>query len=368
MSIPKTETRLRMLLHEAGLITTDLTVSPESLPTSTPWYIALLQGFSGWLASIFILFMFGMMFAHLFDQPVVLLVIGSILIAIARSVLHNADTTLFFEQAAFALSLAGQAMMAFAFFHWFHEDGFSHPSSLVWFFLAGVELILIVSVSHYFHRLVSAFIFVLSLIGGGIVSGMGFLMVPVILGATAYSWQSEYQNPKIFFFKQAIGNGMTLGLFWLVVSGFSPASFWLPFSGETIGWLTNPWVTSGLNGVVLISTVYALSRQPKYQIHLTPSGIAFLLVIALLASQMHGLAIAVTLLILGFARGHLRLQQISSAMLLWSVGYFYYTLHITLLLKSAMLSGGGVLMLTIYALIRRTKHHDLDNRGSHDAH
>jgi uncharacterized membrane protein len=295
--------------------------------------------------------MFGMMFARLFDQPVALVAVGTMLIVVARLILQNTDATLFLEQAALAISLAGQAMMAFAFFHWFHGDRFSLLSPLPWFALAGLEFILILGIPHYLHRLFSSVILTIALIEGGYLSGFGALMVPLILSATVYLWQNEYRDPQMIFFKQAVGYGLSLGLFWITVSGFSPLGWYLGSRSGISGWFSNPSVAAALNGAVMLYAFYTLTRQ-EHGIRFSLTGLVFLVTMALLATWMPGLSIAITLLVLGFARGNLRLQGLSIAALLWSVGHFYYTLHTTLLIKSGMLVLTGLILLGIYASLR----------------
>jgi len=363
MNDTNTPSALLALLAARGLIRDrDQAVT---LPAASPWFVKVLQALSGWLASLFLLGTFGVALHALFDTPSALMLIGAGLIAVTYVLLKNQADTLFFEHVALSLSLAGQAMIAFALFRWISLHPFSHP--LPWAALAGLELILLFGIPNYLHRLFSAVVLTLAVIEAASLVGGSAIVIPLVLLTTVWLWQSEYRHPRHLSLKQAAGYGLSLALFWVAGSGWDTAWWSIRPHSHSSVWLTHSTLTSLLNGAVMLYAAYTLPRVSGNTIRFSLMGLIFLAAIALLSTQMPGLSVALTLLIIGFVRGNRLLQGLSIAALLWSVGRFYYTLHTTLLIKSALLTGTGILLLVVYALFRRTSDPITQEGASHDA-
>jgi hypothetical protein len=102
---------LERALAERGLIAADATPLPFG-SAGRPWYVSLVMGGAGWLASLF-----GFLFVLLLfepDTPPEATVAGVILLG-AGFGLYAADRdNAFFEQLALALSLAGQFALLYA--------------------------------------------------------------------------------------------------------------------------------------------------------------------------------------------------------------------------------------------------------------
>ena len=341
---------LIQMLRDADLPLSEKRPSDET-SASTPWFVRILHALSGWLASIFILLMFGAMFHRLFDSVPALLLIGVSLIGIAFALFRSPDRTLFLEHLALSLSLAGQALMGFAFFQaW---GGTHFFSALPWLALALLELILFFAMRDSFHRLISAFLFGITLNQTAFFIGATSLFTPLIFGITVWIWLSEYRPPETLFVKQAAGYGLSLALLWIAGTGFDMGWSVYGMHARPLLYLNRPWLTALLNGAVFLFTAYRLmgnSLSGKRVLKII--ALVSIVVITLVSTKMPGLSIAVTLLIVGFSRGNLVLQGLSIAALLWSVGHFYYALHTTLLVKSALLTGSGILLLILYVLFR----------------
>ena len=351
-------TKLLTTLRQAGLLSEASLTNPETEPTPTPWFVRILHAVSGWLASIFLLMMLGSMFHRLFDTPPALLAIGMVLITAAYSGLKNPSKTLFLEHGALAISLAGQALVGFAFFQWVKPHTFTHP--LPWLALAAMEGVLLIGIPHYLHRVVSALAAGLTLIHAAALLGIGTIVVPLIFGITVWVWYREFRPPDSIALKQAAGYGLSLALLWSAGTHLGMDIFSLDHPSGSHSGLNHPGVTALLNSAIMLYTVTILMRKEKQDAAPFPFMLpALLLPPALLSIWMHGLPVALTLLIVGFARGNRLLQGLSLATLLWTVGRFYYTLETTLLIKSALLIAAGIVLLIAYAVL---KHRE----GDHD--
>ncbi len=343
-------TQLLTTLRQAGLPTENIPPSKEST-MSTPWFVQILHASSGWLASIFLLLMFGSMFHQLFDTPPALFAIGAGLIALAYLGLRNPSQTLFLEHSALAISLTGQALIGFALFQWDKPHTFTHP--LPWLALAAMEGVLLVGIPHYLHRVVAALAAGLMLIHAAALLGISTVVIPMILGYTVWVWLHEFRFPNHIALKQATGYGLSLALLWSAGTHFGMELFLFDSPSRSHLWLNHPSVTACFNSIIMLYTITILIRKEKQDIAPFPFMLlAPLVPLALLSIWMHGLSTALTLLIVGFARGNRLLQGLSLAALLWIVGRFYYTLQTTLLVKSALLIAAGAVLLIVYTVLK----------------
>ena len=71
-------------LNSEQLVKGDFDVEAD---LDSPWFIKILLAFSGWLAAVFFLFFLGALFYSIFEEPLVLLIVGSVLFALAYFIL-----------------------------------------------------------------------------------------------------------------------------------------------------------------------------------------------------------------------------------------------------------------------------------------
>ena len=194
MTHPRSDTLLQVL-RDGGLpLSTEQVSAEDSAPT--PWFVRVLHAISGWLASIFLLMMFGAIFHRLFDNVPTLLMIGVSLIGVAFAFFQRSDHTLFLEHLALSLSLAGQALIGFAIFQMF---GHTFSSTLSWLIFAVVELILFFGIRDSFHRLISAFLFAAMLDQSAYLVGISFVTTPLLFGVMVWAWISNIMPLRPFF-------------------------------------------------------------------------------------------------------------------------------------------------------------------------
>ncbi len=353
-------TPLIATLRRAGLLLESSSADLDSKPASpVPWFVQVLHAFTGWVASLFFLLLLGSVFHRLFSTPLALFGIGVVLIALAYGVLRAPSETLFLEHGALALSLAGQALIGFALFQW-NGNMYAPTYAFRWLALAGVEGVLAIVIPQHLHRVLSTWVAALALIVGAGLLGLTAIAVPSVFALAVWVWLHEFRPPNTIALKQAAGYGLSLALFLGIGDDFRMGFLSHSTSHLHFG-LDHPAVVAFFNSAVMFFAASFLARRLKRRTtHPLFALLIPLLPIAILSVWMHGLPIALILLMVGFARGNRLLQGMSLAALLWTVGRFYYTLETTLLLKSALLIAAGVVLLVGYGVLKYRE-------GAHDA-
>ena len=338
---------MRELLENAGLFHSTDTHKDDN----APWFVSVLQAISGWIASIFVLLTLGLFFGRFFNHIPMLVALGTGLIVAAFTLLKEEGYTLFLRHVGLALSLAGQALITLALFEWWN-----HPSSdsLLWLGVAALELILMLRMPDDLHRVFSAGVFGLAWIFGLHTLGVGALAAPALLGGLVWLSLHEFDDPDAIFSRQAIGWGLSLVVVLSAVWGHAIYHDWLLASNAPHISLNRPWITGLLSGGVLLYLITVLTRESTQggQLPLIVLGGAG--AIALLSVVMPGLSVAITLLVLGFARGNTLLMGLGITALLGTSMHFYYALHTTLLIKSLLLIATGIVLLILYWLLLST--------------
>ena len=310
------KTTLRRRLQEEGVLRHSASENVEiESDIPVPWYVRTMHAFFGWLASIFVLLMFGAPFHRLFDMPIALLTVGIILLFAAYLVLRNASDSDFMLYGALALSFASQAMIGFGLAHFF--EVLYSLSPLWWFVMAAMEVGLFVLIRHALHRFVSAFLFGLFLYGGAWRIGVWMLVVPLLFAASSALWLSEFRSWRGIFWKQSAGYGLSAALLWILF--FQPENFWWLYDMRTSQQHVSLLVLTLLNAGVFWGVLYTLMHRRVVRLSLKITAWAGALVIIPLAYWMHGSIVALTLMIIGFARGNLLLTGLGIVSLLWSV-------------------------------------------------
>lgn len=103
--------RLMQAMREAGAIPEEAALPPEE-GGDRPWYIALVQGFAGWLAGIFLLVFLGVTFSP--NEKAMIFLLGVLLLGAAWFIYHSDREAVFLDQFALALSIAGQFAIAWS--------------------------------------------------------------------------------------------------------------------------------------------------------------------------------------------------------------------------------------------------------------
>ena len=334
-------------LLEAGLVQGP---APARRRPASPWFVKALLGFCGWLAALFLLGFLAVGFQFLVENRPAALISGMVMIAAAYGLLRSGKHP-FVEHLALAVSLAGQAWVVWALFH-FAE----HDDSVAWLLVALLQAPLAAVMPHFVHRVFSSFAaaFAFDMALGAM--GAAYIFSAVILGLAAWLWLNEFRYPRQIRKFQALGYGLALALM--------PVKGTALFGHETLGWRSptdfstmglHPWMGEFLTGMVMLYVVWRLLRRHGQAVATPPTIAALLATLALWAVSMEaqGISVGLTIMLLGFARGNRPLLCLGSVSLLFFISAYYYLLDTTLLDKARTLLILGLMLLALRWIMGR---------------
>lgn len=327
-------------LQQAGLVKGAI---PATVIEHQPWYLRVLQGFTGWMAAWFLLGAFFAIFHNFLRQEATALILGIALITAAFQ-LFRSRTGEFMAQFALALSLTGQCLCIYS----WHEllDG-----SAGWWLTALMAGSLSWLMPSYIHRFLSAYMAIFALTIACIRFPVIWLMPSLVMVSVAALWLTEARWLAQGERFRAIAYALTLaslqmhGITMLSYDDIMQAAHSRRLAGHF--WLVQ--YNEILLGTVLVVTIAQLLK--RYHISMfSPRGLAAVgcgVVLALISQQATGLAVAWTLILLGFANGHRVLLGIGIFAFWAYLARYYYVLHMTLLDKSYLLMATGLLLLAV---------------------
>lgn len=323
------------LLTGAGL----MAAPPDRLPTAA-WYIRVLQGFGAWVASIF-LFLALLAVFDWNDSAGPMGVIGAASLFGAYLIVRGTKQD-FLYQASLALALAGQLCITLALQPVADTVGIALG-------VAAVAAVLVVVMDDFAHR----FIATLVVSGGLIVAAAdlkwGELAAPLLAIPFAVLWGSEprWGARRSVFEPLALGLGFGLLVVSLVTLRF------VAFGGTTADEIANAVRVA----VLLASLGYVLHGVLEDTGMSGPRRHASLAlaIVAALAIELAVANAATALLVLVAAVRAQRATLAVSALatLLALVSHRYYSLKLTLLVKSLWLIGAGAVLLALFFIARR---------------
>lgn len=339
--------QLWLSLLSAGLVQGP---EPSDAELTSPWYVKVLLGFSGWLAALFLLGFIGVGFAEIIKNEVAAIITGIVMIGIAYAMLRVARNE-FVEHLALAVSLAGQALVTIGIFQIFERhDGIS------WTLLAIFEIPLMLFIPNFVHRVITTLVATLGFYMALNAVGMTFVFSGVILFAAAWLWLNEFQRPRSIRMLQAIGYGLVLALIPLKGSAL--------FGYRSLGWhearvhagaWVQPWMAELLTAAVFIYVVWRLLQRYQHTDtqSFTIAALFAALVISLASFQAQGITVGIVILLLGFAVSNRILLGVGIVALLFFISSYYYLLNTTLLVKAINLFGIGLVLLGARWLLLR---------------
>ena len=147
-----------LLLQQQGLIDTqnvsDKLLNSAASEAPSPWFISLLFGMSGILASLFFIGFLTLLLDNtgLLDSTLAVFIIGGILSGIGGFLFYNARSrhSPFWSSLAFAITLAGQGYIAYALL----ASEITEPLNIGLLLL--VQLLMTVAIANFIYRLLSA--------------------------------------------------------------------------------------------------------------------------------------------------------------------------------------------------------------------
>jgi hypothetical protein len=306
---------------------------PSAEGHDSPWFVTLLQGFAGWLAGIFLVFLIGIVLKPSSFSG--FLVLGMALLLAAWTIYQLARRLMFLDQLAMAISIAGQCCVAGSVVQ-------DHFSALL---LSVTVLLLQVSV---------------------------FFMMPnraartlaALFAAIAWAYTLRFlihqqdSSAEIFAYaprdEHALLGALTFPVVWLLT--------WVPLIAGTL-WLMRRearWMSSGareyarpaLIGVLVALAVGGIATEPFASLFFTMNGLglpfSWWALFPLLSIALAGFA--------GYGAFQLRstgLLGFAILMVLLNLSRFYYLYGTTLLWKSLIMLVVGSAMLAASLCLQR---------------
>lgn len=343
--IRPTVTQVLGQLTEEGLAASDVSerarvvyaLSAHEAPL--PWYVRALVGGGAWVSTLFVLLFLGLvgMLSHGFVT-----VFLGVLCAGAGLWLRRVSSSDFTVQLSLSLSLAGRAMI----YGGMTENG-QGSGVLTACVALGVELSMVAIFPDVVNRFVStlgAWTALLALLGFAEAPPVVFEVVLGLLGAlTAAVWLQQPRLLRRFPEQHApVAYGLSVALL------VSMSGAWLSTHGRML------WLPALALIVVSVATGEMILRELKVAGGRARGVVAAVVgLLGVLTLGSPGVMAALLLMALGVhRRAPLMVALASGALVLFGVK-FYYDLELTLLIKSGLLFGSGLLLLGARAMVER---------------
>lgn len=336
-------------LRDAGLVEGE---APGVAESRSPWFVRVMQGIAGWIGALFLLAFVGVGFTFVVKSASVAFVVGAGICAGAALMFRAIPRSDFMGQFGLALSLAGQALMIFALMQWF-----GHSFTAAALAIALQQALLFVLVPNFIHRVwtswTGAYAAVYALGNAGL---HAFAPAAVTFGFL-WPWVAEFDHPRRGELLRAAGYGLALAAVQTAVMHGTLWTVWLAGLGgsEALGGEALLRLGNLASGLVLIWAVLRLLKREGVglgaghgRIALAGAGL-----LALISLEAPGVGPAVAILVVGFANGNRVLAGLGILALLGYLSHYYYALHATLLEKSALLAGAGLVLLAARFALRR---------------
>ena len=351
-------------LQQRGLIDANalLEKTSDSSQQDNPWFLQALFGFSGLFASLFFVgFLTLLLFeTRVFDSSVGLLLIGLVLSATGFTLFRNErlSDNAFVSSLAFAVSVAGQAYVAFALL-----NGDLYQPVDVWLFLM-LQGFMTLVMSNRVYRLLSALItlcclvYLLSFYRVSEVS-LGLLALIAIatnlqryelLQRVPVKWRVSFADVL-----SAIAYASAIVLLGVSVY-FIAAEYGGSFDNYGDHFIYNYYLAQGLLTLASLYAAYLILK--RYSVNLlSKSGgliICTIVVLGVISVYVSGLLATSLIIVIAMANSQRVLLGLGIFALVSYIFWYYYQLDTSLLVKSgSMLIIGIVMLLTRWLLISR---------------
>ena len=315
------------------------TLSAPDDALGNPWYVRVLVGIGAWIAAVLLIaFLAGGV--RIITTAESAIVVGLILCGVAIALRRLIPSSIFAAQLALALSMAGQVLFGGG------VAGLSRDVATTVLALVTLEVVLIAVYPDIVHRFLSTVIIVGALVGLLLewdVPGVVHPLVGMLVVGALVLWEREsaLAAARAERLSRPIGYGLVVALLGVLCLGINDL-------------ISIPhWWISGLllMPALLVLEYQIISRfEPRADVAIVPWLIGGTVLVSLPALWTPGILAAVIVLVLGFQRGNRLLLGLGVTGLAVFLIAFYYHLEVTLLIKSLMLLGTGLLLLGLRAL------------------
>mgnify|MGYP003609204756 CR=1 FL=1 len=360
-----------LLLQQQGLIDTqnvsDKLLNNAESAARSPWFISLLFGMSGILASLFFIGFLTLMLDNtgLLDSTLAVIIIGALLSIIGGFLFYNARSrhSPFWNGLAFAITLAGQGYIAFALL----ASEIAEPLNIMLLLL--VQLLMTIVIPNFIYRLLSATLalsclfYLLNYYHLSEVSLGLFALITSVTHLQRYTlaafiptkWRTSF-----FDISSAIGYASAYVLLNISVY-FIAAEYSNSFDnldsldnyGEAFSY--NYYLAQGLLTLASLYAAYLILKRYHIKL-LSAAGLlisAAIIVLGVISIYVSGLLATSLIIIIATANSQRVLLGLGVIALVGYIFWYYYQLDTSLLVKSAsMLVIGIALLLLRWLLVR----------------
>lgn len=360
-------------LAAEGLISEDETNLKNEAESSSPWFIQALMGLGGWIGAAFFFafasscFFITMGLSGDFAIGLAFSILGAVCLLATTAHIHSDSTeNLFASQFRLVVHLVGhialiggvvtglqlwrldnyEALLGFlivlemATFIWLYPDG-------IFRFLAAIALVVGLNLIVYDFAIAGTLSILIGLLGLTLFYIFGGLMPA----------KQEFEHFEIL---QSAPYGLTFGFIGTIMHELSYGYY--VWDGSLLA-LYQPYLSSFLLLALLFWMMTGLLRSYEIKL-LAPSALfimGLVLLIAIPTLRTPGILAGVLLSLLAFRRKNWILLGLSIISLAAFIIYFYYTLNMTLDMKSYILIGTGLALLLGRLLFQRVLP-DLENK------
>ena len=360
-----------LLLQQQGLIDTqnvsDKLLNNAESAARSPWFISLLFGMSGILASLFFIGFLTLMLDNtgLLDSTLAVIIIGALLSVIGGFLFYNARSrhSPFWNGLAFAITLAGQGYIAFALL----ANEIAEPLNIMLLLL--VQLLMTIVIPNFIYRLLSATLalnclfYLLSYYHLSEVSLGLFALITSVTHLQRYTlaafiptkWRASF-----FDISSAIGYASAYVL--LNISVYFIATEYgnsfdnldsLDNYGEAFSY--NYYLAQGLLTLASLYAAYLILKRYHIKL-LSAAGLlisAAIIVLGVISIYVSGLLATSLIIIIATANSQRVLLGLGVIALVGYIFWYYYQLDTTLLVKSASMLVIGIALLLLRWLLMK---------------
>ncbi|WP_198330934.1 DUF4401 domain-containing protein [Psychrobacter cibarius] len=347
------------------------TIANNHSQNDIPWFIQILFGLSGIVASLFLIAFLSLSLFGIdgFDSVIALLITGLVLSAAGFVLFRNKQSrdNTFISSLALAISSAGQAYIGFALF----DNNLSHPID-VWLFLL-VQAIMTVIMPNRIYRLLGS---IMTL--GLMIYLLNYYHLPelnlgllalITIGSNLSRYSLLQRIPSkwradVFDITKAIGYASALML--LCVSVYFIAAehshSLATYYGDTFRY--NYYLAQGLLTLASLYAAYLILK--RYDVKLLSAAGLFigsaLVLLGIISIYVSGLLATSLIIVIAIANSQRVLLGLGVTALVSYIFWYYYQLDTSLLIKSlSMLMVGLTMLMGRWLLIKRYFAHSLIN-------
>ena len=338
------------------------TIANNHSQNDIPWFIQILFGLSGILASLFLIaFLSLLLFStNGFDSVIALLITGIVLSAAGFALFRNKQSrdNTFTSSLALAISSAGQAYIAFALF----DNNLSHPID-VWLFLI-VQAVMTVIMPNRIYRLLGSIMTLgltvyllnyyhlpeLSLGLLALIAIVTNLQRDTLLQQLPTQWRAgSFDVIKAMGYASALMLLCVSVYFIAAERSYSLATYY----GDTFRY--NYYLAQGLLTLVSLYAAYLILK--RYDVKLLSAAGLFIggaiALLGIISIYVSGLLATSLIIVIAIANSQRVLLGLGVTALVSYIFWYYYQLDTSLLVKSiSMLVIGIALLLIRWTLIK----------------